>query len=530
MSLIGIDLGTTFSAVAYLEPDGRPVTIPNAEGELVTPSVILFDTDTNAIVGREARRAALVEPDRVAYDVKRYMGDEFYPRPIAGQRFSPISLSSLILRKLKQDAEARVGAVEGAVITVPAYFDESRRQATAAAAEAAGLKVIDIINEPTAAALAYAYRSAGPARPAGDAAATPKTLVVYDLGGGTFDVTLLRADGNTLTVLATAGDVRLGGRDWDERLANHLAEEFIRSYKSDPREDPMTLQQLMQNAEELKKDLSRRTNARYAVSHAGRSLRGEVTRQKFEELTNDLLFRTESRITRVLRDTNNTWDRIDELLCVGGSTRMPQVIDMLRRVSGKTPNTSLAPDEAVAHGAAIHAHVLAAQGAAADHAGAGDSSIFRRFGDRLLHTLRSMHTTSVNSHSLGVVVEDGQGRQFVSHLIPRNTPLPAHVKRCYATLKENQRQVNVQIVEGESQTPEDCLLIGTCRIEALPAGLAKGSPVEVTFRYDRSGRLHVEAVHVVSGTWAESRIERRAGLDPSRIQITEDMLARLSVS
>jgi molecular chaperone DnaK len=532
VTTIGIDLGTTFSAVAFLDAEGVPRTIPNAEGELTTPSVILFDTETNAIVGRDAKRAALAEPGRVAQDVKRYMGDEYYPHVVAGNQYTPVALSALILKKLRQDAEAQVGAVSGAVITVPAYFDESRREATAEAGRLAGLQVVDIINEPTAAALAHAYRSTGRGN-AGEA----RTVLVYDLGGGTFDVTLLRVKGNDLSVIATMGDICLGGRDWDERVFAHLADAFLQAHGEDPRDDPRSVQQFMQAAEDLKKDLSTRAAARYVVTHNGKAQRGEMTRAVFEQLTADLLFRTESRITRVIRDAALEWKDIDQVLCVGGSTRMPQVTAMLQRVTGKVPDRSLSPEEAVAQGAAIHGAALAAQeaGSAAAQEGGpagagGKGSVVKRFSEGLLKLLRGIRTSSVNAHSLGVVVETGQGTKQVSHLIARNTPLPAAAAKCYATVKENQSQVIVQIVEGESKQPEDCLVLGTCRIASLPANLPKGSPVEVSFRYDRSGRLHVSAVHVGTGAWAEARIERRCGLDPARVQLNRDLLSRLTIS
>lgn len=223
MALLGIDLGTTFSAMAHLDPSGLPVTIPNAEGELTTPSVVLFEPGGEVVVGREARRAALSEPGRVAEDVKRHMGDSYFPKLLDGKRLTPVGISSLILGKLRRDAEKRIGRIEGVVITVPAYFDEARRQATAAAGRLAGLKVIDIINEPTAAALAYAYRglSAQEQKSVRGLDSPPRTALVYDLGGGTFDVTVLRIAGSDLKVLATAGDVQLGGRDWDERLFSY---------------------------------------------------------------------------------------------------------------------------------------------------------------------------------------------------------------------------------------------------------------------------------------------------------------------
>ena len=361
--IIGVDLGTTFSAAAYLNRHGTPVTVPNAEGELTTPSVVLFDTDGTVVVGREARRACLVCPDRVAICVKRDMGDKVYSRQIAGRNMPPSAIAALILRKLKQDVEQKIGTVSGAVITVPAYFDETRRQATVDAGTIAGLNVVDIINEPTSAALAYAFRSFAnetgddeTAEPGGRRAS--QRALVYDLGGGTFDVTIIHIEGNDIRVLATDGDVRLGGRDWDERIVNHAAELFLHEHNSDPREDPQSYQDLFLAAEEAKKDLSRRETTRFAINHAGNRMTVQLTRKEFEELTSDLLYRTQSRVDRVVRQAKLTWEDIDEVLLVGGSTRMPQVRVMLQRITGREPNAGLSVDEVVAHGAAIHGAIL----------------------------------------------------------------------------------------------------------------------------------------------------------------------------
>ena len=622
MNYIGIDLGTTFSAVAHLGPQGQPITIPNAEGELTTPSVILFESDDSAIVGREAKRAALAEPGNVAEDVKRYMGEESYPKLLRGRSISPINLSAIILKKLLQDAEVRLGPIDGAVITVPAYFDENRRQATAAAAHSAGLELIGIINEPTAAALAHAFRSyTTPEGGVADLAAADNQLpiisVVYDLGGGTFDVTVLRAVGYDLTVLATAGDVQLGGRDWDKRLYDHLSDMFVREHGADPRDDALSRQQLESTAEEIKKDLSRRDHTMFVVNHAGKTLRGELTRSQFEEMTADLLFRTESRLSRALRDAEITWGDVDDVLAVGGSTRMPQVQAMLSRVTGMMPNASISPDEAVAHGAAIHAAVcvagsgrpeipeaelcddqadeseeiipaeeiveaeevavpeepptelerLAAAGvpqagapvgttpldelAAAlsgkTPATASGQTLERHFdttaidnekreeflawlGSELSTLIGSIHTTSVNAHTLGVVAETQSGRLLVSPLISRNTLLPARETKCYATVTDSQERVMVRIVEGEASAAEDCLLVGTCIIKSLPPGLPKGSPIVVTFNYDADGRLHVHAVHLASGSWAETFIRRGDGVDGARVHMNKEILTRFRVS
>ena len=361
---IGIDLGTTFCAMAYVDAHGTPVTIPNAEGSLTTPSVVFFEPNGQVTVGVEARAAAVKYPHLVIECVKREMGERFYNREIQGKKLPPPAISALILKKLKQDAHAKLGPIDGAVITVPAYFNEARRQATFAAGEIAGLEVLDILNEPTAASLAFAYRDIkrksdgqDDVMRLADENNKSRIAVVYDLGGGTFDVTVLRIEGKNLTVLATDGDVQLGGKDWDTKLLNASAVAFKAKHQIDPRADEHVFQQMLVTAEDCKRALSARDKARLTITFANKPVNIEVTRDQFEELTADLLYRTESRIVRVMEAAGLSWDQVDEVLTVGGSTRMPQVQKMLERVTGQKPNTSLSPDEVVAHGAAIHAAI-----------------------------------------------------------------------------------------------------------------------------------------------------------------------------
>ncbi|MBL4700993.1 MAG: Hsp70 family protein [Phycisphaeraceae bacterium] len=361
---IGIDLGTTFCAMAYVDAHGTPVTIPNAEGSLTTPSVVFFEPSGQVTVGADARAAAVKHPQLVIECVKREMGERFYNREIQGRKLPPPAISALILKKLKQDAEAKLGPIDGAVITVPAYFDEGRRQATLAAGEIAGLEVLDILNEPTAASLAFAYRDIkrksdgqDDVMRLADENNKSRIAVVYDLGGGTFDVTVLRIEGNNLTVLATDGDVQLGGKDWDTKLLNASAAAFKAKHQIDPRADEHVFQQMLVAAEDCKRALSARDKARMTITFANKPVNIEVTRDQFEDLTADLLYRTESRIIRVMEASGLSWHQVDDVLTVGGSTRMPQVLKMLERVTDQKPNTSLAPDEVVAHGAAIHAAI-----------------------------------------------------------------------------------------------------------------------------------------------------------------------------
>jgi len=469
---VGIDLGTTFSAVATLDRQGRPVCLVNSSGDVLTPSVVFFDGD-EIVVGKEAVAASAMEPERVADCVKRDMGAKAYRKRINGEVLPPEVISSLVLRKLKADAERKIGPIRNAVITVPAYFDEPRRRATADAGRLAGLEVLDIINEPTAAALAYGFqlgRLDGQGKLRGE---RPLTILVYDLGGGTFDVSVVEIRGDAFRVLATDGDVRLGGKDWDEALVDLAAEEFRRVHREDPRENPLSLQDLHLAAEACKRTLSERSRATLYVNHLGLRHKLEVTRQGFEEATAALLGTTRTTTEIVAMQAHRTWPEIDVILLVGGSTRMPMVARMLEKLTGKVPDQSVSADEAVAHGAALYADLLLRKGGPA--------------GDRARFSV-----TNVNAHSLGLVGIDPRTERRVSKiLIPKNTPLPRTVSRRFKTLKPDQRSVRIVVLEGESEIPEACTRVGQCVIRGLPPGLPAGWPVEVRYSYGENGRLNV---------------------------------------
>ena len=492
-SPIGIDLGTTFSVVARVDSHGVPRTIPNSEGDLTTPSVVLFDRNS-IVVGKEAVKAATVEPSRIAQFVKREMGGEVYSQAINGEFYPPEVIQSLILEKLKRDAEAKLGPVEEAVITVPAYFNEPRRKATQDAGRMAGLKVLDIINEPTAAALAYGAE-AGFLSLAGEAH-QPETLLIYDLGGGTFDVSVLCIEGKSFRVLATDGNVKLGGLDWDQRLVDYLADEFTRQHGMDPRNDPGGFQRLLKEAEEAKRSLTAREQLAVTFEHAGRSIRPPVTRAQFEELTAGLLERTRFTVHKVLQDANLRWGDINRILLVGGSTRMPQVGEMLERESGKTVDRSLAADEAVAHGAAIYADLLKSSQTAP----------------------KRVAITNVNSHNLGVLgVEPETGRPRAKVMIPRNSALPTSKAARFQTRKANQQNVVVNVIEGGDASGNESTPIGRCVVTGLPAELPAGTRVEVSFSYGNNGRLTVKAAVPNANLQAEVEIERSAGLEEAEI-------------
>jgi molecular chaperone DnaK len=491
---VGIDLGTTNSVLAYLDAHGRPQTIPNVEGDKLTPSVVLFE-DNAVVIGKEALKAIATNACDVALCMKRDLGRRFYDKELGGRHYPPEALEGWVLAKLQRDAQRLLGDIREVVVTVPAYFDEVRRKATQDAGYIAGLEVIDIINEPTAAAIAFGYEQ-GFLREA-VSKVRPMRCLVYDLGGGTFDVTVMEIIGHDFITLATDGDVLLGGQDWDQRLVDHVAEQFHREYRLDPRDDPNTLGRLWRDCEDGKRTLSARQKIALPCDYRGQALRVEVTRVEFEELTRDLLERTTFTTRQTLQAAGLEWTQIDRVLLVGGSTRMPAVVEMLRQLSGKEPDTSIAADEAVAYGAALHAGQLLAKSR----------------GEPLPFQVRN-----VNSHSLGVVATEATTRrQRNAIVIPRNTPLPISAKRVFKTQKADQRSVLVQIVEGESVSAEDCVQLGKCTVRDLPPGLPDQTPIEVRFRYLENGRLTVMVKVLGTDRWVQRELTRENTLSQEKL-------------
>jgi len=497
---VGIDLGTTFSVIAYLDTVGRPTTITNAEGDPTTPSVVLFD-ENSIVVGKEAVRAAALEPDRVAQFAKREMGSLAYSKVIGGESMPPEVIQSLVLEKLRRDAEAKLGNFTKVVITVPAYFNEPRRKATQDAGQLAGLEVLDIINEPTAAAIAYGVQQ-GFLDEKG-VSSKRETILVFDLGGGTFDVTLMEIDGTRYVAMATAGDVCLGGIDWDRRIVDHVAGEFKGKHRGiDPRDDPGGLQRLLREAEDAKRALSAREQITISFEHGGLGVRVPLSRGGFEEMTADLLERTRFTVLELLREAKVAWADITRILLVGGSTRMPMVARMLEQESGKPPDRTLSADEAVAHGAAIYAGLLL------------EDEGYRR-----------MSVRNVNSHDLGVLgVEPQTGRPRTKVMIPRNSSLPRTKTSRFKTHRPGQKSVAIRVIEGGDASGNDATSIGTCVVRDLPPGLPKGTPVDVTFTYTANGRLLVHARLPDLQQEASLAIERDSGMSQTNLQEWERRL------
>ncbi|GHA90789.1 molecular chaperone DnaK [Streptomyces tendae] len=540
--VVGIDLGTTYCAVAVADRAGTPSIVRNREGENITPSVVMFQGDT-VVVGSQAKRSAATAPDHVVQFAKRYMGES---NPIyhseSGTPYRPEEISALLLKRLKEDAELMLGEpVEQAVITVPAYFDDVRRKATQDAGRIAGLEVLRIVNEPTAAALAYGLDQSsaddgGEDRADGadgDGGAGIGTVLVYDLGGGTFDVTVMRVENGDYTVIATDGDRNLGGFDWDGAMMNHLNGAFMASGGPDLNEDNVLQAELRDKAEIAKRTLSNAPQAVVMFSVGGRHEQIRVTREKYEEITAELLDRTRILTEGVLEEARLGWDDIDRILLVGGSTRMPMVPKLIQRLSGREPERGIAQDEVVALGAALVALDASVRAEEAQekrkYVGSG-ASVESSPGDGLARLTkgRVRSIKDVTSQSLGMVTTDldNHDHQFNTVIIPHNTPVPAKKSDIFVTLYDRQRRFRVQVTEGDDEDLAYVKTVGESTIE-IPQH-PKGAPFEVVYSYDVDGIIHVEVKDGTTGKWlGEFELERPGNLSQTELSEFSDRVARV---
>lgn len=496
---VGIDLGTTYSCIAHLNEHGEPVSIVNEEGEISTPSVVMIDQHEE-IVGTEAMRNSILHPGRVIQNAKRYMGDPRKTWVIDNQVFTPIDASAAILKKLLGDAQRQIGKIERAVITVPAQFSDLQRQATIEAGKMAGLKQVDIINEPVAAALCYVLGTEGLWF---TELANEQRILVYDLGGGTFDLSLVSYQQNEVRVIASGGDLFLGGIDWNQALLNAVAEQFAREFKDDPRKDPESLQHLAWEVEQCKRSLTVRSKASLICQHAGKRKTYQIQQEQFAGLTKHLVTRSEEITQNLLKDNKMGWAHVDVVLSTGGSSRMPMVRDMLKRLGGRTLNTSLSPDQSIAHGATYYAGMLLTNSEFAH-------SILNAEATARLSQVKQQ---SVNARGLGILIRDVKSRKRVPfYLIPANTPLPASSTHTFGTVIANQNRVHLRIVESGAGTQDKFVELGTCEVNGLPPKLPVDSEIAVTISYDASARVHVTARDVSSGKEARTEIIRAENL------------------
>jgi molecular chaperone DnaK len=476
MRILGIDLGTTNSAVAVLNAHGVSEMIPNREGEYTTPSVVFFDGET-PVVGSSAKHSAVLEPLNVVQFVKRHMGDSSWAFVTeTGTSYSAEEISAMILRRLKDDAEAACGETfTHAVITVPAYFSDAQRRATKDAGRIAGLEVPRIINEPTAAALAYGLEASG----------TGKVLV-YDLGGGTFDVTILDITPTALTVLATGGDRNLGGFDWDNRMMTWINDRFKEAGGATLLDDPRADQDLRDRCEQAKRTLSQMSTAKVVVTAGGLNRAVPITLEQFEDLTRDLLERTEVVMEGVLQDAGLGWTSISKVLLVGGSTRMKAVPALIERITGIKPSRELHPDEVVALGAALQAGKLAIELAGLDPR---PSEI----------NLVEIEIADVTAHSLGMLALDPETHVMRNSIVlQKNSRVPCSASRAYVTAVENQTHLLAQITQGEDGDPRYVTIIGEATLK-LPFARPQGTPMTVEVAYDQDGIMQATFTDPATG-------------------------------
>ena len=482
--IIGIDLGTTNSCVAVME-GGKPVVIANAEGVRTTPSVVAFAKNGERLVGELAKRQAVTNAEKTISSIKRHMGSD-YRVTIDDKKYSPQEISAMILQKLKADAESYLGEpVTEAVITVPAYFNDAQRQATKDAGKIAGLEVKRIINEPTAAALAYGLDNEN-----------EQKIMVYDLGGGTFDVSIIEIGDGVIEVLSTNGDTFLGGDDFDNKLTDYMLAEFKRTEGVDLSTDKMALQRLKEVAEKAKKELSSATTTNInlpfitVTADGPKHLDMTITRAKFNELTNDLVERTAIPVQNALRDAGLTASEISKVLLVGGSTRIPAVQDKVKQLTGKEPNKSLNPDECVAIGASIQGGKLAGD------AGAGDILLL-----------------DVTPLTLSIETMGG----IATKLIERNTTIPTKHSQIFSTAADNQTAVDINVLQGERQFARDNKSLGQFRLDGIPPARRGVPQIEVTFDIDANGIINVSAKDL--GTGKEQHITITSSTNMSDAEI-----------
>ena len=540
-TIFGIDLGTTYSSIAYVDEYGKPVIIPNAENQRITPSVVFFD-GSEIVVGDVAKESAKLYPNEVVSFIKRSMGEANFVYEYDGKQYRPEEISSYVLRKVAQDAEATIGEkVKDVVITCPAYFGINEREATRKAGEIAGFHVRQIINEPTAAAIAY-----------GTVQETENRVVlVYDLGGGTFDITMIDIQESSIDVICTGGDHNLGGKDWDDRIVTYLVQEFQRQTRSedDILEDPDTWQDLQLSAEKSKKILSQRDKTPISITHGGERVKVELSRDKFLEITADLVERTIALTNDMLKEAKEKgYENFDEIIMVGGSTRMPQIPERIQQEFDLEPRM-FDPDESVAKGAAIYGWKLSLNDglisriAEKTNRNPEEEDIIQTTPKQIMEEVAkqmseetgvtlsavkqsNMRIRDVASKSFGVVARRPNDEEGVFNLIRRNTTVPVETRRTFYTPEANQERVLIRIMEnetGDKVVPvEHSIEIGTAVLD-LPMGLPEDSPIDITFNLNREGCLQITALETSANRAVQATLETSSVIQGKEL---EDAIAR----
>lgn len=518
---VGIDLGTTYSCLAYLDEQLTPRVVADSSGQSVMPSVVFFD-DEEVIVGDLALQQSKLAADRVVQFVKVHMGDN-WRREVQGHVYTPESISAIILGQLIREATPQIGPVKSAVITVPAFFTEKRRRATQQAGEIAGLDVLGTLNEPMSATLAYGLHRTD----------RDQIAVVYDLGGGTFDVTVVRITPTELAELATRGNRQLGGRDWDQALVDHFAESFLRQHGVALEEDPQAAQDLLLECERAKRRLSKMNKTAVRTHAFGKDHVVEVTRQEFDSMTAHLLRATKLTTEVALEDAGVTWPQVSRVVLVGGSTHMPAVRTMLQQLSGKAPDTAVNPVLAVALGAASYGYMLeSGQHLKALHLQQHDERASETSGVDVAAApeaapLRLPNVRFVTAHGVGVRVR-AENRYRNRVLVPKNSRVPTSVTRRFRTVAQRRGadQIEIVITQGDTPNLELCEILGTGVIKGLPTDEPPGQPVDVTLEFDDQGRVHAHAIYVNTEQQLSLTINVVDGLLEKEVEQQREFLAR----
>ncbi len=533
---VGIDLGTTYSTMGYIDPHGDPQVVKNPDDQRpIIPSTVFFDEE-DVIVGEIALQNAHVYPEQVVQFAKRSIGE---PKTFAfgKDEYTPETVSAIVLKKLLACAQPSIGEIKKAVITVPAFFNEKRRAATEHAGKIAGLEVMGTLNEPSAALIAYGMHTNTQER----------FYAVYDLGGGTFDVTVMRVGNQVIQELATGGNRELGGIDWDRALTDYVADEFVKAYGADPRDDPISYQTLSTDCRMAKQRLSDLRRTMIQCTHAGQVHRVEVTKEKFERLTRSLLSKTEMTVEACVRDAGLTWDKLDAVLLVGGSTRMPMIRNMLQRVTGKEPLHHIDPDLAVALGAAVYAGVIESRGHIEQKRVAKpEASEYEEFmltEDDLVDSSPEdvkppeddeddddlvVVLNLVNPHGIGLFARN-HGEKVNVVMIPKNSDLPVERSKLFRIAKDGMREISLTITEGDTDRREACETLGNCVLGPLPENLPKGSPIILHLGYDKDGRVHMSAECQTTGAKVHAEIHTEGILSDDAVEQERRQFAGLAV-
>ena len=521
---IGIDLGTTFSVAAYIDANGNPQVIDNQEGENITASAVLFE-DGHIIVGSDAKKESMLDPEHFVGFAKRNMGNNHISYEIDGIKFKPEEISAIILKKIKNDVEQALGEeVLGAVITVPAYFTDAQRMATKDAAKMAKIPVLSIINEPTAAALAYGITKGDEEK---------KKILVYDLGGGTFDVSIMQFDNNVIEILSSMGNAELGGFDFDTKISEWFIQE-AKTENVDVSAEADAMQELLMKAEDAKKSLSSgRNKVRITVAVQGKKIARELTREQFENMIEPILFQTTSLMNAALEEANLEYEELDKILLVGGSTRIPLVKSMIREETGIEPSQDIHPDEAVAIGAAYHA-VECVKNKSEKQAQSAEGKSKEREPEitvdkEAVPELEEKYTfIDRTAHGIGVVIQSEMGEDINSVVLPKNTAVPAEAQQDYCTVADYQEQILLQVTQGESAELKYTTIVGEAELKLRPK--PKGAPIRVVISCDGDSLIHVHVIDLQDNeNLGEMRITRSANMSDQEVEAAQQHLGKLNI-